>query len=281
MAPNEIIEQFRGVRALVVGDMMLDLYTFGRIERISPEAPVPVFVPEREEERPGGAANVIANLAALGCTATLSGLGDLRTIKHRLFVGHHQVFRIDTDVFRNPNKETIDHLAEQIEAANFDVVVLSDYAKGWVTPVMARKVITAANQIGVPTVVDPKGKHWEKYRGATVICPNQAEWALAGFEQRCGNYLLIKRGQEGLALRQQGSSAEDRFSARAKHVYDVTGAGDTVVAVVAACLAVGASMVDAAILANHAASFVVGEVGTAVCPADMLRNLVGKCDGSV
>lgn len=266
MSPLEILDAFAGVHVLVFGDPMIDVYHFGRSERLSPEAPVPVFIEERTESRPGGAANVAANLEALGCMVTTAFPPKPWTEKHRYMVGHHQLFRHDKDMWYE--------VPTGIFAERPDVIVISDYDKGACTLHGCQTMIGFAKAVGAIVVVDPKGGGWTRYRGAEVICPNQqeADMGTSEFPYR----MLEKRGAEGLRLHNPtGENGWKDLPAAARHVFDVTGAGDTVVAVVAAALGAGADLLSAAKLANIAAGYVVGEVGTAVCPIEKLRELVG------
>lgn len=260
---QNILHRYAQVRALVIGDAMIDQYHFGRMDRISPEAPIGVYVEdyERAEGRRGGADNVAHQLEVLGVqVSTLFPLR--RSCKHRYFVGHHQVFRRDSDSHEEPGNATFDALISALVGVN--VVVLSDYAKGWLTHELCQAVMHQ----GIVVVVDPKGSDWRKYQGATVICPNSAELEVVnGYDPGCA--IVEKRGPLGLRIRHLTPPYET-FAARARSVYDVTGAGDTVVALVAATLAVGGSLQDACHLASLAAAEVVGKLGTAVCTKDEL-----------
>lgn len=267
MTPVEILDALPGVHVLVFGDPMIDVYHFGRSERLSPEAPVPVFIEERTESRPGGAANVVANLEALGCMVTTLFPPKPWTEKHRYMVGHHQLFRLDKDMWYEPELPLL--------ADRPHVIVISDYDKGSCTQHNCQWAISAAKALGALVVVDPKGGGWGRYRGADVICPNQqeADMGTSEFPYR----MLEKRGADGLRLHApSGMNGWEDLPAQARHVFDVTGAGDTVVAVVAAALGAGAPLLDAAKLANIAAGYVVGEVGTAVCPIEKLRELINN-----
>jgi D-beta-D-heptose 7-phosphate kinase/D-beta-D-heptose 1-phosphate adenosyltransferase len=256
----QIVRQFKGVQVLVVGDPMLDYYHFGHVDRLSPEAPVPVFIEDKIDLRDGGAANVAANLAALGCTVTTHFPPAPHSMKHRYLVGSQQLFRIDND--RDHSKQEMWRGFNVVPHA----VVISDYGKGWCRPDRLRLVIDTAIADGVPVIVDPKGNDWTKYAGATVICPNEHEmiehYAWMG-------HMLHKRGAKGMTLIYPDRT-EEHFEAQARHVFDVTGAGDTVVAVMAAALAVRCELATAAMLANIAAGIVVGEVGTVACSSSVL-----------
>ncbi len=260
-----LIDAWQGKRILVVGDPGYDVYHFGRVDRVSPEAPVPVFVEERIEDRPGLAYNVCQNLAGLGCIPVQCFPPQPWTVKRRFMVGTHQLLRVDKDeIF-------VAGLVDLPDLTGIDAIILSDYAKGWLMPEFVETIIDRAF---VPVIVDPKEPCWHKYRRATVICPNEKElqrWEAENYAVPRPRNLLIKRGSDGIRLDIQGRIRD--FPATAQRVFDVTGAGDTVVAVVAATLAAGGSLESAAKLSNLAAGHVVGEVGTAYCPADTLRSL--------
>lgn len=254
------VRQFAGVRIAVLGDPMIDYYHFGHVDRLSPEAPVPVFIEDKVELRDGGAGNVAANLEGLGCEVIRMFPPAPHTIKHRYMVGGHQMFRHDRDHDYSARHAVLYSTRGETPSA----YVISDYGKGWCTAQACQQLIEHAQ--GVPVIVDPKGRDWEKYKGATVICPNDKEYlereAVLGWQPT----ILRKCGPKGLELRRHdvvsGLDVLDIFPARARHVFDVTGAGDTVVAVMAAALAIRCEMPIAAELANIAAGVVVGEVGT-------------------
>ena len=264
----EILNRLSTVRALVVGDTMLDVYHFGRVDRISPEAPVPIFIDNLKniEVRRGGADNVAHQIEALGCGVE-THFANVPSVKHRYMVGHHQVFRIDDDSteISRPCEERV---------ADYDVIVISDYNKGFVTDTLCQQIIEQAVQNKKPVIVDPKGDNWWKYEGATVICPNEKEWKESSYCHPTGSHILLKRGDKGLEIELDRSKQVVKLPARAKHVYDVTGAGDTIVGVVASCMGSGANLEDSAYIANIAAGYVVGEVGTKVCSFGKLSELV-------
>lgn len=292
------IPDFTNVQVWVAGDVMLDRYWQGEARRISPEAPVPVVKMGFEENRLGGAANVALNLAVLGCNARLAGwVGDDeagRTLRHeatrrgidaqlstvaglptilklRVLAGNHQVMRVD---FEQPFADTI---AAPPWTADAGAVVLSDYAKG--TLADPRDLITSARTHGLPIIVDPKGTDWARYQGASILTPNWSEWtevagvshdedALAAQAQQWISTLelsalLITRSEKGMSLYQAGQ-APVHIPTEARAVADVTGAGDTVVAALAAGIAAGLDWEAACRLANTAAGIVVGKVGTSV-----------------
>lgn len=265
----------RKIRACVIGDWMIDRYVFGRIERLSPEAPVPVFLPQQDEQRPGGAANVTSQLQELGADVIFHH-APAPSYKTRFFVGHHPVFRMDHDVTSHPGKTDREWIASSLRETPPDVLILSDYDKGWVSDAMATTAIRAAIEKRFPVVVDPKGANWTKYQGASVICPNEKEYS-DWREGASESSLVIKLGAKGLKViqRDDPDGIPLEIPAQARHVYDVTGAGDTVVAVLAYCLAAGHTLSSAARIANLAAGYVVGEVGTTVCPLSVLEALLG------
>ncbi len=296
-------------RVLVVGDVMLDRYWFGDVSRISPEAPVPIVKVERSEERPGGAANVARNAAALGAhTELLSVIGEdeagaclerliraegvhatlhrdaglSTTIKLRVIGRQQQLLRIDFE--HSPSHEVLsDKLADfDMLLARCDIVVMSDYGKGGLTHIAA--MIELARRHGKPVLVDPKGDEYERYRGATILTPNRGElrevvgrWKdeadLARRAQKLRadlglEALLVTRSEEGMTLFERERVTHE--PAKAREVYDVSGAGDTVIATMAVMLAAGLSFREAVVIANHAAGIVVAKLGTAVVHRDEL-----------
>ena len=309
--------QLAAARVLVVGDVMLDRYWFGNVDRISPEAPVPVVHVTRSEERLGGAANVARNVAALDARASLlcvvgcdepgeriiELLGESRvaahlerdaqlstTIKLRVLARQQQLIRVD---FENaPAHEVL--LAGLIRFEGLldahDIVLLSDYAKGGLTHVT--RMIDMARQAGKAVLVDPKGADWDRYRGANLITPNRGElravvgaWKsepdllerVAALRRELSiEALLLTRSEEGMTL--FTDAAEIHVSAYAREVYDVSGAGDTVIATLAALLGAGVPLARAVVHANRAAGIVVGKLGTATVSYDELFP-VGRAAG--
>jgi D-beta-D-heptose 7-phosphate kinase/D-beta-D-heptose 1-phosphate adenosyltransferase len=254
---RDIVRQMAGKKIAVLGDPMLDYYHFGHVDRLSPEAPVPVFLEDDLDLRDGGAANVVQNLIGLGCQPLGIFPPAPWSMKHRYLVGSQHIFRQDKD--RDHSLVDEAHGTRERQLDRFDALIISDYAKGYCTPARCQAWISLAHQRGKPVVVDPKGKSWEKYQGADWVCPNEHEM-LEHYDSWSGA-LLHKRGAQGLAIIYPDREVE-KLPAETRHVFDVTGAGDTVVATFAAALSTGANPTQAAELANIAASLVVGEVGT-------------------
>ncbi|MEI6738210.1 MAG: D-glycero-beta-D-manno-heptose-7-phosphate kinase [Pseudomonadota bacterium] len=289
-------------RVLVVGDVMLDRYWFGEVSRISPEAPVPIVHVKKTEERPGGAANVARNIASLGGKATLlSVIGDDEagrvladllinehvathfhkdasqptTVKLRVIGRQQQLMRIDFET--PPSREVLEDKLDDFESMvdAHDIVILSDYGKGGLTHVT--KMIDAAKRHGKRIVIDPKGDDYSKYRGATLLTPNRSEfrevmgkWRDAtDLEARAAKLredlsleaLLVTRSEEGMSLFTKFGAMHEPTQAR--EVFDVSGAGDTVIATIGLMLAAGVEMGASVKIANRAASVVVGKLGTA------------------
>lgn len=289
-------------RVLVVGDAMLDQYWFGDVERVSPEAPVPIVLVKREEFRLGGAANVALNVSSLGAKASLlsvigrdaageqiqsllndAGIAhDLRddagiktTLKLRVSGRAQQLLRVD---FENcPSHDTLDILAGALEThvERHDVVVFSDYGKGSLAQI--ERKIEAARRRGRPVLIDPKGRDWSIYRRATLVTPNRSElmqvigsWrdeaelhdkAHALRDRLSIEALLVTRSEEGMSL--FDDTGVLHVPAQAREVFDVTGAGDTVLATLATLVAIGMTMREAVPIANRAGGIVVGKFGTA------------------
>ena len=303
-----MLEKISQVRLLVVGDVMLDRYWFGEVSRISPEAPVPVVKVQRMEERLGGAANVARNAASLGAvSALLSVVGDDEagrtlgrlleegqidanlhvdreidtTVKLRVIGRQQQLLRIDFET--TPSHEILQAKLADFETrvVQSDVVVLSDYGKGGLTHIA--EMIRIARSHDKPVLVDPKGDEWGKYAGATVITPNRSElkevvgrWSsdeeLATKARKLRGdlgleALLVTRSEEGMTL---FADEAHHQPAVAREVFDVSGAGDTVVATLAVMIAAGADWAEAIRVANIAAGIVVGKLGTAVVSREEL-----------
>jgi D-beta-D-heptose 7-phosphate kinase/D-beta-D-heptose 1-phosphate adenosyltransferase len=305
------IPSFEQARVLVVGDVMLDRYWHGATSRISPEAPVPVVHVGQSEERAGGAANVALNIAALGAQARLLGVtgadepaaslealltgagiecgfqkiaGIPTVTKLRVISRHQQLIRLDfEDGFATFDAaRLLESYRQGLE--HCDVVVLSDYGKG--TLAQVEQMIEMARAAGKPVLVDPKAQDFSRYDGATLITPNMAEFELVAgacgdertlvetggrlLEQHNLDALLITRGEHGMTLLRR-DAAEFHLPTQAREVFDVTGAGDTVISVLAAALAAGEELPAATALANLAAGIVVGKLGTASVSVPELR----------
>jgi rfaE bifunctional protein kinase chain/domain len=307
---NNLLPDTTAAHVLIVGDVMLDRYWFGEVSRISPEAPVPVVKIEKVEERPGGAANVARNCAALGAKVSLLSVvgadeagktlarlmddaniesslhedaGLNTTVKLRVIGRQQQLLRIDFE--NTPDHEVLRAKLADFSArlADCDVVILSDYGKGGLTHIT--EMIQRAKDTGKPVLVDPKGDDYARYAGATLLTPNRAElrevtgkWhneaELVAKAQQLRESLdltalLVTRSEEGMTLFSADSVRNE--AAVAREVYDVSGAGDTVIATLAVMLASGLSLERALFLANRAAGVVVGKLGTATCSLDELK----------
>jgi D-beta-D-heptose 7-phosphate kinase/D-beta-D-heptose 1-phosphate adenosyltransferase len=300
---------FRQIRVLVVGDLILDRYILGEVNRISPEAPVPVLLHAQRNERPGGAANVAMNLAGLGCRTFLAGFwgsdteqaelaalleaggvdtlgvvtGSLPTVsKTRIVARQQQLLRLDRESGGEYAAEERARLEERAVAlvGKVHAVVLSDYAKGTLDQPLCAALIAAARGAGTPVLVDPKTRNWSKYAGATTICPNLKELSEATgiaahrtgelfqaarlqLVQHGFGFLTVTMSEKGIRTLATDPAQDFYSPARAREVFDVSGAGDTVIATLAAGLAGGLSANTAVDLANLAAGIVVGKIGTA------------------
>jgi len=315
LTPHPSFPDFSRARVLVAGDLMLDRYWSGTTRRISPEAPVPVVLVGAMEDRPGGAANVALNLAALGCQTMVAGITgddeaaeilsirladagvdarlhrrrDLPTItKLRVLSHHQQLIRLDFEQSLAPQGQ--DPLPALVDGLllKTDLLVLSDYAKG--TLANPRPLIEAARRQDKQVLIDPKGRDFDRYRGATLLTPNRSELeevvgaleddaALIekgqGLRAHLGlGALLVTLGERGMLLLRGGVPTDEaalHLPTRAREVYDVTGAGDTVIATLAAALAAGVELAEACTLANCAAGLAVGKLGTAAVSARELE----------
>lgn len=321
--PQSLITAMAGARVLCLGDLMLDRFVYGAVDRISPEAPIPVLKVERESLMPGAAGNVAANLVALGTDVrfvSVVGTDDAgrqleallaerlgsppllvadpdreTTLKTRYIAGGQQLLRADRETSAPIGDDLAARVVAAAEAAmdGCGAVVLSDYAKGVLTPAVLAGVIAAAGRAGLPVVVDPKGRPFRRYRGAAVLTPNRKELAdAAGRPARSDDdvvaaaravladagvaAMVVTRSEQGLSVVFGGDGGEvGHFRAEAREVYDVSGAGDTVVATLAAALAGGGGigggrLTAAAHLANLAGGIVVGKAGTAVVHGEEL-----------
>ncbi|MCU0602292.1 MAG: bifunctional D-glycero-beta-D-manno-heptose-7-phosphate kinase/D-glycero-beta-D-manno-heptose 1-phosphate adenylyltransferase HldE [Desulfobacterales bacterium] len=308
MPLSTVLPDFQKHRILVVGDLMLDRYLWGEVRRISPEAPVPVFQVKKHSEVRGGGGNVASNLIGLGAAVSVVGLRgadeagrrlkgllhhdrirdlsiecpDRPTItKTRLVSNGQQLIRLDEEEIRAAGAEVVQEAIRRVEAhaAAADAIILSDYGKGFLQSAgMSQAVIAVGRRRGIPVFVDPKGRDWERYRGATCITPNSREMeaydgaafatdeALSAAMGRTIDQLdlarlLVTRGAAGMCLMGRGLAPEF-IATQARQVFDVSGAGDTVIAALALAVAAGMAFPDAARLANLAAGVVVGKVGT-------------------
>jgi rfaE bifunctional protein kinase chain/domain len=312
----QLLEKIARAKVLVVGDAMLDRYWYGDVERISPEAPVPVVAVKEAKELPGGAANVARSVRELGAACTLFSIsGDDRdadslerflgekgirchlerdrllntTVKLRVISKHlhQQMLRIDFDspVSKDARVKLLDDYLKHLP--EYDAVIVSDYGKGGLGYI--QEMIQAARAASRPVVIDPKGDDYSGYRGANLITPNRKE-----FEQVAGRFqdnadlerkaaklvkeldlggILVTRGEDGMSLVQRSGQAL-HIKARAREVFDVTGAGDTVIAAIGCAWAVGSGLEDAVHLANIAAGIVVGKLGAATAsPAEIMHEL--------
>jgi len=322
---NALIPKFAGRRIAVVGDVMLDHFIVGHVDRISPEAPVPVVRFSREEYRLGGAANVAHNVTSLGGQVTLIGLtgadpsadqlraelsragldaaglvvDETRATTRKVRVvttRNQQVARVDYETDGPASDSAIQRLIDQIDRAAraSDALVLSDYNKGVIAPAVIDAAARAASTAGIPLLVDPKTPQAERYRGATLITPNHHEAELMtqmpirsvedatraarSLHHRTGSSVIITWGEHGMFVF-DGTAPEavgSSLPAAAREVADVTGAGDTVIAVLALGLAAGAELLDAARLANVAAGIVVGRFGPAIITAAELTHAANQ-----
>lgn len=312
---NHSISSFTGKRVLLIGDIMLDRYVYGKVDRISPEAPVPIHLYESESSDIGGAGTVLRNLSDLGAEIIfISVIGDDKhgdaitdlvgniknteayliteykrptTVKTRFVCGHHQMARADNETSKVISNKTLNAVKASIDAniAKCDIVVISDYAKGVISSIkapahdLAAYVIQSAAKHGISVVVDPKSNNFSIYRGAYVITPNipelnratntecsnfdDIEIAARSLISSCGiDNILVTRSKDGMTLF-GNSSPHHNIPSFAREVYDVTGAGDTAVAVLALGLASGMLITEASYLANVAAGIAVGKIGTA------------------
>jgi rfaE bifunctional protein kinase chain/domain len=315
------IDRFSTARVLVVGDIVLDHYIWGKVSRISPEAPVPVVNVTQESLLLGGATNVVNNIHALGGDVSVCGvigrddagkqllkllhsqgirtegliidLARPTTIKTRVIAHSQQVVRFDREskerIERDFHRRIFDYVGKQL-SEGLDAIVVSDYCKGVVTSGLVRDIVRLAKKHSVIVAVDPKISHFAMYRGVTILTPNVMEASIGSkieidnerALQKAGDLLLkrlkcdavlITRGEKGMTLFEH-TGRVTHIPTVAREVYDVTGAGDTVISTLTLAMASGASMVDAARISNYAAGIVVGVVGTAVVSPDELKQRI-------
>ena len=319
---ESFLSRLGSVRALVIGDLMLDEYVWGKTERISPEAPVQVVDVAREDLRLGGAGNVINNLVALGCQVHVASvLGDdddgrrLRRMlmekgvvadgvllapgrttsrKTRILASNQQMLRIDRESREPISPDQEGQLAAYVAmtAGDCQVILISDYLKGVLTEGLLQRIIALGREKGVPVVVDPKGKDYRKYRGATLLTPNRKEAQTASgitimdetslnmagrkLRESLGlEALVLTRSEEGMSLFFRDGQGM-HLPTEAREVYDVSGAGDTVLAVLGVGLGGGLALEEAARLSNVAAGIVVGKVGTSTVTPEEILEVVGR-----
>jgi D-beta-D-heptose 7-phosphate kinase/D-beta-D-heptose 1-phosphate adenosyltransferase len=322
------IKNFKNQRVLVIGDIMMDRFIYGKVERISPEAPVPVFKYSHEKDMPGGAGNVVANLQALGCHVDFTGivgrdevgrklarllqnlgvlghllkLKDYQTIvKTRLIAGSNHLVRVDFEETLPVVTQLLPRYKRILTHAvsKADMVILSDYNKGLLTPVTAQMIIELCHSMHKPVIVDPKGTDYSKYAGATLVKPNLKEFSeatgekynpkeenfvakvIAGSQKLFDTYhienLLITLSEHGMIfVPSECPENVVQLPTEAKEVFDVSGAGDTTLATMGAALVSGASVKEAMKLANIAAGIVVGKLGTATVSAEELELAISQ-----
>lgn len=317
---EKILKGFAKVNILVIGDIMMDRFIWGKVSRISPEAPVPVVLVEKETFLLGGAANVVNNIHSLGGKVSLCGVvgddetgqkiinkltemgigihgifleqGRQTTVKTRIIAHQQQLVRIDRETTDHLSGSTFRNLSEFLKrnVEGFHGIILSDYGKGLLTRELIRSTIRRAREAKKFVLADPKLKNFFLYKGATVVTPNTAEASVASgipiddFSSlrkagkillkrlRC-DVLVITRGEEGMAIFEPHQEPL-LVPTVAKEVYDVTGAGDTVIGTMALALGAGARVIDAANLANFAAGIVVAKVGTATVHQEELMKVI-------
>jgi rfaE bifunctional protein kinase chain/domain len=314
---SAVLRRFPGQKILIIGDVILDRYWWGEASRLSPEAPVPVVRKQRATVRPGGAANTAANLAALGATPLLIGLVGIdreavelqgallecgvavdsllsetarpTTTKTRIIASHQQIVRVDEEdtapISREAEERAREVIAERLDSAS--AVVVSDYAKGFLTPSLLNFAIAAAGRAGKRVFVDPKGADYNRYQGCFLMKPNRLElsmltgWPARNHEETLaagsrlsadmpGAMILVTEGADGMTLF-DGSLPVEHLASAPRQVYDVTGAGDTVLATLSLAICAGASYRDAMDLAAEAAAIVIRTMGTATVTLPQLE----------
>jgi rfaE bifunctional protein kinase chain/domain len=318
----DILNNFGKLHLLVIGDLMLDRFVWGEVERLSPEAPVPVLRVCSESSRLGGAANVVHNVRSLGARVTACGvvgtdgagkvlIDDLQRVgasttgvfadrevhsiqKTRIIArpSHQQIVRLDRENHTAIRDATLERICRFIvtKSVRFDAILVSDYGKGVVHPKLLKCLASLATDKKLPLVIDPKKENFARYQRASLITPNKDEASAASgvairddqtltmagqrlLQMWRAKAVLITRGPEGMSLFRPRQAAQ-HFPTQAREVFDVTGAGDTVVAVCALALAAGARYEEAAVLANHAAGLVGDEIGTVAVPLARLTRII-------
>lgn len=313
---KQILARFKNKKILIIGDLILDHYVEGTVERISPEAPVPVVTVTKDDEyKLGGCGNVAHNIVALGAQASVIGIigadprgevlknlleeksidtdgvvttGRRTTVKTRIIAHDQQVVRVDREDNAFLDGKAFDTVRDLIKKniRSFDAVIISDYKKGVISRELIAYVNSLAKKRDITVAVDPKVGHYEFYRGVTLITPNKKEAAQMSHidiidehslvsagekllkELRC-KAVLLTRGKEGMTIFEQGKRRQN-IKTVAREVYDVTGAGDTVISAFTLAHVSGAPLKTAAVIANHAAGIVVGEVGTATATVQQI-----------
>ena len=315
------LEQIKNQTVLVVGDMMVDKYILGTVSRISPEAPVPVLHQQEVQRKLGGAGNVVVNLVSLGAKVRVIGrvgddaegmffrqnLSDLNVDNRYIFIegstitktrvsaSNQQFIRIDEETVTMPSKDVMERITSEMNTilSGITVVILSDYAKGFLTEDLTQRIITAAKKRGIIVLVDPKGTHVDKYRGATAVTPNNKEFMdMTGLAELPGeaeietaglrlctqadlDYVIFTRSEKGISVIDKERKKKTDYPALKKEVIDVTGAGDTVVSIIALTLGAGFSMNDCITIANHAASIVISRFGASQVTVEELKTALG------
>ncbi len=321
---TEIIKDISNKKILIVGDIMLDEYIWGRVNRISPEAPVPVVDVTERSVRLGGAANVVQNLSSMGATPIIAAVcgndsnGDLlfkeltqsgcdistlirseerpTTTKTRIMAHQQQVVRIDDEDNSNLSEAEELELFSSIEKIidSVDAVLISDYGKGVITPTLLKKLTALTTERNIFVSVDPKENHWDLYGAVDVLTPNLKEgyeslgltlkgmpedpeiiergWQIV--EKYSLRYLLLTLSEKGMMLFDRDKHEPTHLQTMAKDVYDVTGAGDTVISLFTAAIAANATPIEATFIANHAAGITVAEIGTTSVTPDELLNTI-------
>ncbi|ACN14463.1 putative carbohydrate kinase (PfkB family protein) [Desulforapulum autotrophicum HRM2] len=311
------LNKFKKIRALVLGDLMIDEYLWGEVDRISPEAPVPIVSVINETYTLGGAGNVINNLVAMGAGVSVVGTAGTGTAgrmmldkfkelgvdaggiidepdrpttkKTRVIASNQQVLRIDKETKKEISSTTLTRLISFITgvAPRVDLIIISDYDKGLVTRELVRQTVAIAKSHNILVLADPKGLDFTKYSQVSVLTPNQKEAGIAAgidiktdhdliqaglriMASACIERLVITCGRDGMMLLEQGKTPV-RIASQARQVFDVSGAGDTVISILGLALAAGAGFEESAAIANAAAGIVVGKVGTATASPDELE----------
>ncbi len=313
----KIVKNFPKIRVLVIGDFILDEFVWGSVDRISPEAPVPVVSVNRETFMPGGALNVAHNIRTLKSQAVPCGIvgrdlwgrmlakemrrqgietggviydsGRRTTLKTRVIAHSQQVVRFDREDVQEMKKEDSKKVLEFVKQAipKVDAVIIEDYGKGMITSDLLTMVVREAKKVKKPVLVDPKEKHFDYYKGVTCLTPNRKEAFAAYGRSESGKpvdlldvgrslldrfeseAVLVTMGEDGMMVFERNGPVT-KIPTAAKEVYDVSGAGDTVIAVFSMALAAGASMREAAVISNYAAGVVVGKIGTATLTPEEL-----------